>query len=1070
MPTIVMPDNSAPGSVPQVMVSSTFTDLKEHLTALVDAINGHGLHPKVMAHDFACLADLIEVSLQMVQSSDAYIGMIGLEHDQTPENKVHNPDNLSITELEFNEAQRLERPVLLFIMGEEHPVKIANIERDPRKEKKLNAFRERLRKITPGSPANGVYVVFNSLEEFKARIGSSLNELSHLLASTAVPAAVPSSTTPTLHSSIPKPPVFYAKPDYIGRHDFVGRTVQLQVLTDWAKPTDSTSILLFEAIGGNGKSMLTWEWTTKHAEAARTGHEPWAGRFWYSFYEKGAGMRDFCLHALHYMTRERLETLKKKPMADLCTALLAQLHARPWLLILDGLERVLVAYHRIDAAEVLDEEVNRPSDKILDRDPCDAIRPEDTELLRALVGVRPSKILISSRLIPRVLLHPSGLPLPGVRPLLLPGLDDADAERLFCEVCGIRGTSADVHFYLKSFCDNHPLVIGVLAGLINSPGPHRGHFDAWAAAPEYGAKLNLAGLDLIQSRNHILRAAMDALESPSRQLLSTLALLTDAVSYATVAAFNPHLPPEPEEVEVPMEPEDNWDWEDHDEEGKDWLRKEYKAALAERKAYEQAMQAWRDSPAVREAPTKLDETLQDLERRGLVQYDVRTRRYDLHPVVRGVAMSGMKDEDKERYGQHVVDHFNAQPHPPYEQARTMEDVASGLHVVRTLLKLGHYQQAADAFGDLASALTFNLEAHVEMLALLRPFFPAGWDTLPQDVDASTASYLAHDAAIALGFCGELPKALGAYRAALRLYLETEDWKNANGSLLNISGNLSEQNLLAASLRVGALTLDLATADEDDESIFMNRLILFAGQSLLGQWEAAEATWRLLDPMGRAWSPTVYRQGMAEAHFAQSQFFEGRLQEEHLTTATTLAEQDNNRTVLRDLHRLRGASWLEQGEWTLAAASFETAVTMAREVRLVDQWSETGLALARHHLGQFTGDAARREAERLTNLTSNRYLALLWFALGDQPKAEHHALAAYRWAWADGEPYVNRYELTRTTELLHKMNVPVPVLPPYDPAKDKPFPWEADVRAAIEKIKAEKVANRKETDRFKYIAR
>jgi len=32
---------------------------------------------------------------------------------------------------------------------------------------------------------------------------------------------------------------------------------------------------------------------------------------------------------------------------------------------------------------------------------------------------------------------------------------------------------------------------------------------------------------------------------------------------------------------------------------------------------------------------------------------------------------------------------------------------------------------------------------------------------------------------------------------------------------------------------------------------------------------------------------------------------------------------------------------------------------------------------------------------------------------------------------------------------------VPVLPPYDPAKDEPFPWEADVRAAIEKLKAEK---------------
>ncbi len=72
---------------------------------------------------------------------------------------------------------------------------------------------------------------------------------------------------------------------------------------------------------------------------------------------------------------------------------------------------------------------------------------------------------------------------------------------------------------------------------------------------------------------------------------------------------------------------------------------------------------------------------------------------------------------------------------------------------------------------------------------------------------------------------------------------------------------------------------------------------------------------------------------------------------------------------------------------------------------------------------------------------------------------HHALAAYRWAWADGEPYVYRYELIKTTELLEQMKVPVPVLPPYDPTKDEPFPREADVRAAIEKLKAEKAAKK-----------
>ena len=88
---------------------------------------------------------------------------------------------------------------------------------------------------------------------------------------------------------------------------------------------------------------------------------------------------------------------------------------------------------------------------------------------------------------------------------------------------------------------------------------------------------------------------------------------------------------------------------------------------------------------------------------------------------------------------------------------------------------------------------------------------------------------------------------------------------------------------------------------------------------------------------------------------------------------------------------------------------------------------------------------------------------LWQAIGDTEQAKHHALAAYKNAWADGEPYVDRYELTQTTELLRQMNVPIPNLPPYDPAKDEKLPWENEVRAAIEKLRAEKEAKKGEAD-------
>jgi Domain of unknown function (DUF4062) len=173
-----------PRSVLQVMVSSTFTDLQEHRAALIGAIHAHRLHARVMENDSARLVDVIESSLQMVRESAAYIGVISLKYGQTPESRTRNRDALSITELEFNEAQGMGRPILLFIMGESHPVTKADVESDPEKEKKLNTFRERAKKVSPASEVNRVYAVFNSLQEFKDKLGPSLAELSKHLEST----------------------------------------------------------------------------------------------------------------------------------------------------------------------------------------------------------------------------------------------------------------------------------------------------------------------------------------------------------------------------------------------------------------------------------------------------------------------------------------------------------------------------------------------------------------------------------------------------------------------------------------------------------------------------------------------------------------------------------------------------------------------------------------------------------------------------------------------------------------------------------------------------------------------
>jgi tetratricopeptide (TPR) repeat protein len=1054
-----MPDPlPAPRHYKGVMISSTFTDLEAHRAALIKAIKGQSLTDVAMENDSA-LADLdvIDSSLKMVADSSAYIGIISRKYGQVPKCRRRNPGNVSLTELEFNEAQRLNRPILLFIMGEKHPLIEADFETSANKRKKLAEFRERAKIKEQGSSVHRVYAEFDSLEEFTQKAIHSVANLRRYLDDQE------DSTDhePTLILSlevgeevVPTPPDFYAEPPYIGSHEFLGRKAELERLDDWAKPADSHPIILFEAIGGTGKSLLTWEWTTNHAVDVR---DEWAGRFWYSFYEKGAIMADFCRRAVAYITGQPLKSLRKKKTVELADMLLRHLQEEPWLFVLDGLERVLVAYHRFDAAQVVDEEAGR-SDQIVHRDPRSAIRPEDDDLLRSLAAASPSKLIISSRLVPRALLNQAGQPIPGVARVLLPGLRPADAEALI-RACGVKGNSTEIQNYLTRHCDCHPLVTGVLAGLINDYLPDRGNFDAWADDPSYGGQLNLADLDLVQKRNHILKAALDALPEKSSQLLSTLALISEAVDYPTLSAFNPHVPPEPPEVEVPTPPETQWRWQYSSRKEKEEAREEYKDALERREAYERAVDSRLHAPEFSAASHKLNETVRDLERRGFLQYDAQAKRYDLHPVVRGIAAGGLDQAQRQQYGQRVVDHFSSQTHDPYEQAETLADLRNGLHIVRTLLQMGRYEQAFENYGgDLAQAMVFNLEAHAEVLSVIRPFFSQGWDILQSSLRDATRSYLLNSAAVSLSRIGETKEAVRVYGSALITYLRRKEWSAVRTLLTNISSVLRVDSLSKLN-RYSLLELDIAGFIDGEGPLFAARLTRFDFLDRVGRYTEAEVLWSVLDSMGRSWPRFIYLPGEAELWYAWFRFHEGSLSEELLARAEELTRTGKYRIGVRSLHQLRGQWHLRHGRWLLAADSLSEAVQMARAVGQNDPASETWLTVAKFHLGWLSN--ARQEAEQLAAAKSKNHQALgeLWLAIGDAVQAEEHALEAYKEAWGDGEPYVYRYALNKARDLLHQLGADIPHLPPYDPAKDEKLPWEDELVAAIEKLREEKEAEK-----------
>ena len=183
------------------------------------------------------------------------------------------------------------------------------------------------------------------------------------------------------------------------------------------------------------------------------------------------------------------------------------------------------------------------------------------------------------------------------------------------------------------------------------------------------------------------------------------------------------------------------------------------------------------------------------------------------------------------------------------------------------------------------------------------------------------------------------------------------------------------------------------------------------------------------------------------------FDQGLLTESLLAQIEEDGRQSQLRIVVREVLRLRGTWLAERGEWERAADQLGESVRMAREVGIHDAVAEARLLLAQVHLGHLNAPAQVAERMAADRGPAQLPLGLVWLAIGDTERATAHALAAYRWAWADGEPYVRWFDLERARRLLEELGTEVPILSSYDPANDPELPWEADVRAFMDMLPA-----------------
>ncbi len=761
--------------------------------------------------------------------------------------------------------------------------------------------------------------------------------------------------------------------------NFTGRVAERAMLDHWLDADAAHPLLGLRALGGFGKSALVWHWLTHDVRPA-----DWPRVVWWSFYEGDASFDRFLAETLAYLSGGRLDVTRLSGK-DAIKALLQMLHAPGTLLVLDGFERVLRAFGGLDAAYQGDEAKREGNDR-------DCISPLAEVFLHnaALQPQLRSKVLLTTRLCPRVLEVKGGGLLAGCREAELRQMQPDDAVAFF-HAQGIRGTHTEIETACAQY-GYHPLSLRLLAGLIVGDFQQPG--DSAAAK-----RLDVSG-DLIQRQHHVLETAYDSL-APSRQaLLGRVACFRSPVKHdvlqslaVTGAANN---------------------------------------AAAEQQGLLQRVGNWfrprqRDfflSPA-----EHLDADLRDLVARGLLHHDAREGRFDLHPIVRRYAYDRLAAPDRAAAHIRLRDYFAAVPVP--DKVTRLEDLAPVIELYHHTVRAGQLDEARTLFRDrlCPNPLYFQLGAYQLIIDLLRPLFPDGEDRPPRLKDESAQAWTLNILATSYSLSGQPRRAVPVSEQAYAL----AEKQGRKDNLAVGLGNVSSQQLVIGALRAAEANLRRRIAlcreikDEFNEAIGCQDLgQLLAYRSAYAESETELATALKMfekrnnvQSQGIVWAYRAKRELLRMRTTAQSAIRNPQSAIEAARRALKLADEDarTDSPVERDYiraHWLLGAAYRVADQPDEAERHLHEALERCRRINMVDHEADILIDLTRHSAATGAVDEAQRLAEEarliaersgyvLQGADAHLELARLALARHDRVSARAHAQQAHTLATCDGPP-------------------------------------------------------------------
>jgi tetratricopeptide (TPR) repeat protein len=905
----------------------------------------------MMEHQPAQHASPVQFSLDLIDKANVYIGVYAYRYGFVPRGQT-----ISLTELEYNRAVERGLPILVFMMDNSHPLTIGDVELGDGANR-LAAFKERVQ-------TRGFVNFFKSPADLRAHVISSLAHLQ-----------LPDPCAPQLPPEVARRPSPYIAHPYtlLQAKVFVGRTAERQFLCEWLTGTPdgdlaTTRVLGLVALGGGGKSALAW--TCFHDVAKRAGNSV-AGLIWWSFYESDATFEKFISNALAYTSGLKTEEIRELPARERERTLRAVLDRDRFVIILDGFERLLVAYDRTDAARASDEIFDAASRIRWQPTPIagnstaseffrTTIDPKVGNFLRGLASLQDSRVLITTRLIPADLQTATGLDRPGYTTMPLTGLSPANAIQLWRSL-GVAGGEEELPSVLASF-ENHPLLIQSLAGAVATFRRAPGDFQAWRKAhPGFQP----ASLPMVQVRSHVLEFALRGMGYPALEVLRMLATFRMPTSYATLAAV-----------------------------------------LIGR------------MPVTTEAV--LDNALSELEGRGLVGWDRRNNRYDLHPVVRSVVWNTL-NEDK-RYSLHLTlaHYFSDRPGIKSGEVTAVTDLTPAVELYNTLVGLRRFEDAGRLYKDRLDAPLDRLCANQQRIQLLEMLLTDGPANPPVVKDPILRTLVLDRLALAHESLGRPARALPLYRQASEVDQQSQldcypQSLQRISNVLRVIGELRNAEYMAsAAYQAEGEYYDRPSDASVPHEIGLIKAVTGQDPSYISP--GASAAWNA------QWLDLTTAAKIANEAWKRA-------------TSGPLSEQDSH-CMLVNAARIQGQIALQRLDFAVAEDRILYAMDHARAMNLVEHelYSFVALADLRTAQGRRSDarqlldsvlDALRQGPYRLLHADALNTLAGIESADGYPERAASAGETAYRLAWCDGPPYAYHYGLQTAKNHLARLGLSEP---------------------------------------------